>query len=105
VFQQAYNGGVSKAVEWLLDHVYYEEYDNDEDKYTFIVDEKTAHSECEPNLSLEWFFGKMIQGLGKEHQVCKDIRSLIISKGYTHFYKGDCGIDAFMEKCIETDLH
>ncbi len=104
IFERAYDDGINTAVEWLLDHVYYEEYDGNEDKYTYIVNEEVPNSECEPNYSLEWFFGKLVQNLGKEHPVCEKIRKLFLSKGYTHFCQGNCGIETFMESCTENKI-
>lgn len=91
IFKQA----VLPEIEWLLSLIHY---DNGVPKYTFIVNKEAYRSELEPNYSLERYFGYMLHMFGRDHEICKSMAGLLASRGYSHFYDGDCDMAAFIDK-------
>lgn len=82
-------------IEWFLSLVHYEQ---GIAKYTFIVNKDKYDSELEPNYSIEQYFKNLLQQFGKDHTVCKGMKQLLESKGYTHFYDGNCEMEAFVDR-------
>lgn len=96
VLLHAFRNGIRPVLEWLLSLMHSE---GGMPKYTFIVNKGVEDSELEPNYSLELFFRWIVRSLGKNNNVCREMRELLISKGYTHFYDGNCDIDEFIDLC------
>ena len=86
---------VRPEINWLLDLVHFEE---GVAKYTFIVNKEIWKSELEPNYSIECYYKQLLLLFGKNHPVCKTMRGLLESRGYTHLYEGDCDIETFTDK-------
>lgn len=96
ILLEALRNAVIPVFEWLLSLMYH---DGHIYKYTFIVNKEIRGSELEPNYSLEWYFRKIIRGLGRNNDVVREIWKLLSSKGYEYFYNGQCGIEKFIEHC------
>lgn len=96
VLLHAFRKAILPVFEWLLFLVHSED---GIPKYTFIINKDFKDSELEPNHSLEWFIKKVVRSLGKNNNVCQEMRELLISRGYTHFYNGNCDIDEFIDLC------
>lgn len=96
ILLHAFRNAIKPIVEWLLSLMHSE---GGIPKYTFIVNKDTMGSELEPNYSLELYFKKIVRSLGENNEVCREMHELLISRGYTHFYDGNCDIDKFIDSC------
>ena len=96
ILLHAFRKAIQPVFEWLLSLMHSE---GGIPKYTFIVNKDVKDSELEPNYTLEWYFRKIVRSMGKNNNVCREMRELLISRRYTNFYDGNCDIDEFINIC------